>query len=44
MITIQLNEYSAEDVKRIQELQAIGVPDDVIQRAYDRQRGKGDGE
>lgn len=35
MITIELNEHSAEDVKYIQELQAMGVPDCVIQTAYD---------
>ena len=35
MITIQLNEHTAEDVKCIQELQAMGIPDDMIQRLYD---------
>ena len=35
MITIELNEHSAEDVKLIQELQKAGVPDDLIQKAYD---------
>lgn len=35
MITIELNKYSVEDVKYIQKLQAMGVPDYVIQMAYD---------
>lgn len=35
MVRIELNEHSAEDVKCIQELQAMGVPDGIIQRLYD---------
>ena len=35
MITIQLNDHTAEDVKCIQELQAMGIPDEEIQRLYD---------
>lgn len=40
MITIQLNEHSAEDSKYIQELRELGVPDDVIQKAYDNTQKK----
>lgn len=35
MITIQLNDHTAEDVRCIQELQAMGLPDEMIQRLYD---------
>ena len=35
MITIQLNDHTADDVKCIQELQAMGIPDEVIQKYYD---------
>lgn len=35
MINIKLNDHTAEDVKCIQELQAMGIPDEVIQRYYD---------
>lgn len=35
MITIQLNDHTAEDVRCIQELQAMGFPDEMIQRLYD---------
>ena len=35
-IIVKLNEYSAEDVKIIRELQAMGMPDEAIQKAYDR--------
>lgn len=34
MVTIKL-ESTAEDIHIIQELKKIGVPDDVIQMAYD---------
>lgn len=35
MIEIKLNEYSAEDVKAIQELKAMGFSDEQIQKWYD---------
>ena len=35
MITIELNDQTADDVKCIQELQDIGVPDEIIQELYD---------
>ena len=35
MINILLNDNTADDVKCIQELQAMGVPDEMIQRLYD---------
>lgn len=34
MIEIQLNEHTAEDVKLIQELKQMGVPEDIIEAAY----------
>lgn len=34
MIDIQLNKHSAEDYKEIMKLSKIGVPDDIIQIAY----------
>lgn len=40
MITIQLNEHSAEDSKYIQELRELGMSDDVIQKAYDNTQNK----
>ena len=33
-INIELNEYSAEDVKLINELKKFGLSEDVIQAAY----------
>lgn len=35
MVTIQLNDNAAEDMKYIQELRAMGVPDEKIQEYYD---------
>lgn len=35
MITIELNDQTADDVKCIQELQDLGVPDELIQELYD---------
>ena len=35
MINIILNDNTADDVKYIQELQAMGVPDELIQEIYD---------
>jgi hypothetical protein len=35
MINIVLNDNTAEDVKCIQELQAMGIPDELIQSYYD---------
>ena len=35
MIDIVLNEHSAEDMKEINKLRAMGVPEDVIQMGYD---------
>lgn len=40
MLNIKLNEHSAEDSKDIQELKAMGVPEDVIQMAYDNTQKK----
>lgn len=40
MITIELNKYSAEDIKLIKELQAFGLSDEEIQKAYDREQAK----
>lgn len=34
MITIELNEHTAEDWKLIQELIKDGVPEELIQQAY----------
>lgn len=34
MISIELNEYSAEDVKLINELKAMGLSEETIQMAY----------
>ena len=34
MVTIELNEYSAEDVKMIETLKAMGLDEKVIQMAY----------
>ena len=34
MVTIKLNEHSAEDVKLIEELKAMGLSEETIQRAY----------
>ena len=36
MITINLNETSAEDVKAIMELRKMGFSDEYIQELYDR--------
>lgn len=35
MITIELNEHSAEDYKMIEELRQHGLPEELIQKAYD---------
>lgn len=35
MVTIELNDMSAEDVKCIEELRSLGFSDDYIQRLYD---------
>lgn len=45
MISIELNKYSAEDVKLINELKAMGLDEETIQMAYNetqrrRQGGK----
>ena len=39
MITIELNEHSAEDVKAIMELRKLGFSDEEIQDIYDRSYG-----
>ena len=36
MITIKLDKHSGEDVKLIQELRALGLDEETIQKAYDR--------
>ena len=35
MVTIELNDMSARDVKCIEELRSLGFSDDYIQRLYD---------
>lgn len=40
MITIELDEHSAEDYKAIEDLRSMGVPDEYIQRWYDRHKNK----
>ena len=40
MITIQLNEHSAEDSKAIKELRELGFTDDEIQKLYDNEQKK----
>lgn len=35
MITIELNDSTADDVKCIEELRSLGFSDDYIQRLYD---------
>lgn len=34
MISIELNEYSAEDIKMIETLKAMGLDEEIIQMAY----------
>lgn len=36
MITIKLDDFSAEDFKEIQELKKSGLPDEIIQMAYNQ--------
>lgn len=36
MITIKLDDFSAEDFKIIQELKKEGLPDEIIQMAYNQ--------
>lgn len=40
MIEIQLNENTAEDVKAIQELRAMGFSDEQIQKWYDNSQNE----
>lgn len=35
MITVELNAQTSDDVKCIEKLRSMGVPDDIIQRLYD---------
>ena len=35
VLEMELNEHSAEDMKEINKLRAMGVPEDVIQMGYD---------
>jgi SOS response regulatory protein OraA/RecX len=42
MIEIQLNEKSAENVKAIQELRAMGFSDEQIQKWYDNSQNEGE--
>lgn len=46
MITLVLNDHVAEDVELIQELQRLGLPDNLIQEYYnmEQERRKADGE
>lgn len=34
MIDVELNEYTAEDIRLIQELKKMGLDDEAIQKAY----------
>lgn len=34
MISIELNEYSTEDVETIEKLKAMGLDEEIIQMAY----------
>jgi hypothetical protein len=38
MITVQLNDFLAEDMKDIMYLQKLGVPDELIQELYDKEQ------
>lgn len=40
MISLELNEHTAEDFKQIKELRKMGVPDEVIQMSYDNTQNK----
>jgi Holliday junction resolvasome RuvABC DNA-binding subunit len=40
MITIQLNEHSAEDDRAIRHLRKLGYDEEEIQRLYDEQQEK----
>lgn len=40
MITIQLNEHSAEDYRAIQQLRKLGYDEEEIQQLYDEQQEK----
>lgn len=46
MITLVLDDHVGEDVELIQELQKLGVPDNLIQEYYNREqeRRKANGE
>ena len=35
MIELRLNEYTVEDLKIMAELKKAGIPDEIIQTAYD---------
>lgn len=40
MVKIELNDFSAEDFKYIQELRAMGLSDELIQLAYNNTQDK----
>lgn len=40
MITLTLNRHTAEDAKLVQDLRRQGVPEDVIQAAYNNTQTK----
>lgn len=40
MVTMTLNEHTADDYKSIQELKSMGVPDETIQTAYNNTQAK----
>lgn len=40
MITLELNSHTAEDAKLVQDLRRQGVPEDVIQAAYNNTQAK----
>jgi hypothetical protein len=44
MIKIELNEFTAEDVKLINELKDLGLPEEQIQALYDREQKRRKGE
>ena len=44
MVTIKLNETSAEDAKAIMELKKLGISDEQIQEWYDKQQERKEGD
>ena len=40
MLSLELNEHTAEDFKQIEELRKMGVPEEVIQMSYNNTQNK----